>query len=462
MRNQQASSGKRQDVGEVLVTGLSHDGRGLARTQSASVNRAFGHRAGKTARNKEQGKTLFIEGALPGETVTVRILEDRRRFLNSRVQTIILTSDERVEPPCKHFKQCGGCSLQYWSHKGQLAGKQEIVLDQLRRFSSLVPVEVAPPLVSEPYGYRHRARLSIRWPKGGLALGFREKQSKAICSISECPVLSEPLQPLPELLRELLPQLQKHQAISHAELFDADSGRAVLLRHIRPLTEQDAEALRDFARKEQLHLYLQGDPDRVYCLYKPRDDSWLYNQILEFDLTLQFRPNDFTQVNWAINRKMVAQAIEWLQPKPSDRVLDLFCGLGNFSLALARQVQTVTGVEGSEGALERARYNVGLNRIENCDFHQADLSALAKSNEWFNRDYDILLLDPPRTGAIEIIEQMAQALPDRVLYISCNPATLARDAGALAEQGFQLAKLGVMDMFPQTAHVESMGLFIRS
>ena len=461
MRNRQASSGKRQDVEEVLVTGLSHDGRGLARTLAAPSGKASVHRAGKAVRSKEQGKTLFIDGALPGETVSVQVLEDRRRFINGRVEAVIHASEDRVNPPCKHFKQCGGCSLQYWSHSGQLAGKQDIVLDQLRRFSSLTPQNIASPLVSEPYGYRHRARLSIRWQKGGLALGFREKQSKAICSISECPVLSEPLQSLPGLLREWLPQLQKHQAISHAELFDADSGRGLLLRHIRPLTEQDAETLRTFARQEQLHLYLQGDPDSVHCLYKPQEEDWLYNRIPEFDLKLQFRPMDFTQVNWAINRKMVAQAVDWLQPKVSDRVLDLFCGLGNFSLALARHVHTVTGVEGSAGAVERARYNATLNQLENCDFHQADLSALAKGNEWFTRDYDILLLDPPRTGAIEIIEQMSQRLPDRILYISCNPATLARDAGALAEQGFELVKLGVMDMFPQTAHVESMGLFIK-
>ena len=451
MRNRQASSGKRQDVGEVLVTGLSHDGRGLARTQAALVSRS----------RDNQGKTIFIDGALPGETVRVRVLEDRRRFINARAQTIIASSKERVEPPCRHFRQCGGCSLQYWSHEGQLHGKQDIALDQLRRFSSLTPDEVAPPLVSEPYGYRHRARLAIRWQKGGLALGFREKQSQAVCSIRECPVLAEPLQELPGLLRERLPQLKKREAVSHAELFLADNGRGVLLRHIRPLLDTDSDLLRQFAEQHQLRLYLQSAPDYVHCLYSPVEDQWLYNQIPEFDLNLQFRPLDFTQVNWAINRKMVSQALEWLQPDSSDRVLDLFCGLGNFSLALARKVHSVTGVEGSEGAVERATYNASINGLENCDFHQADLSALAKSKEWFGREYDALLLDPPRTGAIEIIEQMADRLPNRVLYISCNPATLARDAGALKELGFNLIRLGVMDMFPQTAHVESMALFVR-
>lgn len=451
MRNQQTSPGTHQDAGEVLVTGLSHDGRGLARTQLFQ---------GESQRD-HQGKTIFIDGGLPGEIVTIRILEDRRRFINAQVKEVIQASEQRVEPPCKHFKQCGGCSLQYWSHEGQLDGKQSIVQDQLRRFSSLTPEALAPPLVSEPYGYRHRARLSIRWKKGQLALGFREKQSQAICSITECPVLAEPLQSLPEQLRQLLPRLKKHKAISHAELFLTDSGRAILLRHIRPLAGSDIELLCEFAIKEQLYLYLQGDSEPLRCLYKPKEEQWLYNQLPEFDIRLQCRPTDFTQVNWGINRKMVAQAVDWVKPQSSDRVLDLFCGLGNFSLALARHVKAVTGVEGSSGAVERACYNADSNGLDNCDFYQADLSELAKSSEWFNQPYDILLLDPPRTGAIEIIDQMAKTLPDRVLYISCNPATLARDAGALCQQGFRLVKLGVMDMFPQTAHVESMALFIR-
>ena len=428
MRNKQASSGKRQDVGKVLVTGLSHDGRGLARTQASSVSRS----------RNSQGKTIFIAGALPGETVSVRVLEDRRRFINARVLSVVEPSGQRVEQPCRHFRQCGGCSLQYWSRDGQLQGKQDIVLNQLQRFSAIVPDEIAPPLISEPYGYRHRARLAMRWQKNGLALGSREKQSQAVCSIRECPVLAEPLQELPGLLQTLLPGLQKPETISHAELFLADNGRGVLLRHIRPIPDKDCDQLQQFAGQDRLHLYLQSAPDAIHCLYSPSDDPWLYNEIQEFNLSLQFQPLDFTQVNWSINRKMVVQAVEWLQLDGSEKALDLFCGLGNFSLALARKVQSVTGVEGSTGAVERATHNAHLNQLDNCDFHQADLSALADSREWFNRHYDVLLLDPPRTGAIDIIEQMSACLSDRIFYVSCNPPTLARDAGALREQGFRL------------------------
>ncbi|WP_062269629.1 23S rRNA (uracil(1939)-C(5))-methyltransferase RlmD [Endozoicomonas arenosclerae] len=442
MRSQKASPGaRRRVVGEVLVHGLSHDGRGLARVK---------------------GKTLFVEGGLPGEQVSVLLTEDRRRYASGRVNTIESASSERVEPPCRHFKTCGGCSLQYWSHEGQLQGKQSIVLDQLQRFSSLQPAEVSEPLVSHPYGYRYRCRLSIIWKKGRLSLGFREKQSKNIVDIKECPVLAEPLQPLPEKLRALLSELKQREAVSHAELFLADSGRAILLRHIRDLPPADLNKLEVFAREEQLHLYLKGDEQHVGCLYAPVDDPWMYYRIPELDLKFQFRPADFTQVNWSVNCAMVLQALDWLDLKPEEKVLDLFCGLGNFSLALARKAASVVGVEGSAGAVERASFNADLNGLKNCRFYQADLAALVGGKQaegWLTENYDAMLLDPPRTGAIEIIEQMADYLPDRLLYVSCNPATLARDAGALAKLGFSLERLGVMDMFPQTGHVESMALF---
>ena len=445
MRIKKASPGKSRVVGEVLVDGLSHDGRGLSRSQ---------------------GKTLFIEGALPGEQVSVKITEDRRRFLSGKTIAVEHASEQRVKPPCQHFKTCGGCSLQYWSHEGQLQGKQDIVLDQLQRFSSLTPETVLPPLSSEPYGYRYRCRLSMRWKSGRLSLGFREQQSKQIVNISHCPVLAEPLQALPAQLQELLPTLKQKEAISHAELLLAEGGRGLLLRHIKPLSTSDLEILKVFALEQQLHLYLQDSPAHITCHYAPDEDHWLYYQIPELDLKFQFRPQDFTQVNWPINRKMVLQALAWLELKSTDRVLDLFCGLGNFSLALAREAGHVVGVEGSAASVERATFNAGINQFENTEFYQADLSALMEDRkagvEWLNQEYDALLLDPPRTGAKEIIEQMTDMLPDRVLYISCNPATLARDAGILAEQGFKLARLGVMDMFPQTAHVESMALFTRS
>ena len=444
MRSRRTSPGKGRVVGGVEVHGLSHDGRGLG---------------------KHHGKTLFIDGALPGETVSAKITEDRRKFASADVVSVEQESSERIIPECPHFQQCGGCSLQYWSHDGQLQGKQSIVLDQLRRFSGLTPATLFEPLVSAPYGYRHRCRLSLIWRNGPLQLGFRQQQSKQIVNIDQCPVLVEPLQPLLPLIRDLLQTLERKTVVSHIELIAADSGRAVLIRHIKPLPSADLTKLEQFAEAEQLSLYLQPQPDQVSCLYSPGDDPWLYNQLPEFDLKLQFRPADFTQVNWSVNRQMILQAVDWLNLKSSDRVLDLFCGLGNFTLAIARKVAHVTGVEGSAESVTRASFNASLNGIENAEFYQADLAALIegsrKGNDWLSSQYGALVLDPPRAGAKEIIEQMAAEMPDKVLYISCNPATLARDAGVLVEQGYRLERLGVMDMFPQTGHVESMALFIK-
>ncbi len=440
MRFSRTSSTTNWREEEVEISALSHDGRGLSR---------------------HCGKAVFVEGALEGEIVTIRPVKEHRKYINSRVRGIIKPSSERCQPVCDYFGRCGGCSLQYWSHKGQLEGKQRIVIDQLRRFADIEPETIASPLISSPYGYRYRCRLAIRWKKGQLQLGFREQQSQAICDIDHCPVLVESLQSLPGLLRDLLPCLANYQAISHAELFLADNGRGVLLRHIRDLPDGDQDKLLSFAQRHQLHLYLQDNNQDIQCLYAPDGDEMLYYGLPDQNLKLAFQPSDFTQVNWPLNRKMVAQSLEWLNIKKTDRVLDLFCGLGNFSLAIASKAAEVTGVEGSAGAVTRAGENALLNHLSNCEFFQADLSGSLVNKSWAQKHYDALVLDPPRTGAQEIIKELAATLPPRVLYISCNPATLARDAGLLKRAGFQLQRFGVMDMFPQTTHIESMALFTR-
>lgn len=429
---------------DVRIDGLSHDGRGIARYR---------------------GKTLFVDGALTGETVGVQVLEDKRRFINARVKEVGQASAERCQPACPHFHQCGGCSLQYWSHEGQLRGKQQIVLDQLRRFANVIPGHMEPPLISPPYGYRYRCRFAIRWQKGKLQLGFREKASNAICDIHQCLVLAEPLREIPSLLKSFLPSLDHREAISHAECFLADNGCGVLLRHIRPLTGQDCERLRDFAASHQLHLYLQSAPGKIDLIFPQlageAEQTALYYCLPESDLKLYFRPRDFTQVNPMINQAMVEQAVQWLSPESSDKVLDLFCGPGNFSLPLARQSGHVTGVEGSQSSVEQAMRNAHLNGLQNVSFHCSDLARDFGSELWAKAHYDIVVLDPPRAGADFMIDQLASFLPERLLYISCNPATLARDAGNLTSHGFTLERLCVMDMFPQTEHVESMALFSR-
>ena len=427
----------------VTIEGLSHEGRGIAR---------------------HKGKTLFVEGALPQEVVTVKITEDKRRLLSGHVTEVITPSAERVEPQCRYFKRCGGCSLQYWSHEGQLQGKQHMVLDQLQRFANVVPQQIDAPIVSSAYGYRHRARFAIRWYKGELHLGFREKSSNVICTIQRCVVLAEPLQIVPIVLRQWLPKLPSKLHISHAECFLADNACGVLLRHLKPLTAEDKALLQQMAQAQQWQLYLQNDTDIVALdSYAP-----LYYGLSSAgnsdgkDVKLQFQPRDFTQVNCAVNQQMVRQALEWLQPKKTDVVLDLFCGLGNFSLPFAQQAAHVVGVEGAAVSVQRAQQNAMINVIDNTTFYCADLAKDVLQQPWAQQAYDLVVLDPPRAGADFLLSQLVSMLPDRILYVSCNPATLARDTALLADAGFHLHRLRVMDMFPQTEHVESMALFTRS
>ena len=434
---------------EVRISGLSHDGRGIARYQ---------------------GKTVFVDGALPDETVRVQVLEDKRRFMNARVKTVVASSPDRCEPVCHHFKQCGGCSLQYSTHDAQLNNKQKIVVDQLQRFARIPTVHLDDALKSEPFGYRHRSRLSIRWQKGQLRLGFREKASKAICDIDECPILAEPLQALPALLRALLPTLKGRESISHAELLLSHSDRGILLRHIRPLSEADRQLLKDFCKENGLFMYLQPAPDIIEPCY-PNDGSDIplfYSLDFPADypldngrLHLHFRPQDFTQVNRRVNQAMVEQAMDWLSLSGHENVLDLFCGIGNFSLPIALQAGYVCGVEGSQASVEQASHNARINGINNAEFFCTDLAQAFDQHPWAKKQYDIVVLDPPRAGADFMIDHLANLLLDQLLYISCNPATLARDAGALLVKGYQLSRLSVIDMFPQTAHVETMALFTR-
>ncbi|PJE79497.1 23S rRNA (uracil(1939)-C(5))-methyltransferase RlmD [invertebrate metagenome] len=422
----------------LMITGLSHDGRGLAHYQ---------------------GKAFFVEGALEGEQVQIKIQEEHRRFVNAKTTAVLQVSPERCKPDCPSFSHCGGCSMQYWSHTGQLKGKQRIVLEQLERFGDVIPELVVAPLTSTPYGYRHRCRLAIRWGKGGLRLGFRQKGSNAVCPVDSCSVLVPSLQNLPKWLQQILPELKGKTAVSHAELIQAENITAVILRHTRMLSAEDKGLLVDRARDKQCQLWLQDNSGQLVQLYSP-DSLPLSYSLPDFQLELLFLPGDFTQVNASMNRLMVAQAVKWLQPDSHDNILDLFCGLGNFSLPLSRYTRQVTGVEVSGGAIERAKNNAVHNNINNCHFFQGDLTGHL-SNQWSRDQYDALVLDPPRTGARELLKKLEVALPERILYISCNPATLARDAGLLKEQGFSLKQLGIMDMFPQTEHIESMALFQR-
>ncbi|OOV88924.1 hypothetical protein BTA35_0202340 [Oceanospirillum linum] len=437
-------------VSELPIERLSHDGRGIAR---------------------HKGKTVFVEGALAGEVVSIHITKTHRRFDEAVCEVVHSQSPDRVTPSCEYYQQCGGCGLQHLTLERQREVKQSALVDQLERFGKLTDIPVQAMLADAPWGYRRKARLGVKWSRQEeLIIGFREKGSSHLVSIQHCAVLHPELSAIIPSLYQLIPELESRRTIGHLELAHSDEGCALVVRHLKALSHKDQMLWLNWAEEHSIQLYWQKDQaDSLVkaCLEKGKpvmlsgDDlpvlSYRHN-----DVTLTFQPNDFIQVNPAINQQMVNQALEWLQLKESDVVLDLFAGFGNFSLPLAKKVASVTGVEGAANLVRQARVNAKLNGIENAFFEAADLSQAFKGLSWAKTRYNVVLLDPPRTGAQTICEQMKSLGAKKVLYVSCNPSTLARDSAILAEQGFRLVKAGIMDMFPQTAHVESMALFERS
>lgn len=424
--------GKKQ---RLTIERLAHDGRGIAHAE---------------------GRTWFVAGALPGESVEARVLSARSQVVEARSERIFTAADNRRAAPCPVAGTCGGCSLQHLPHADQLALKQRTLAEQLERFSGLTPEAWAAPLVGPEFGYRRRARIAVRWDVKSkrLEVGFRAAASQAIVAFDDCLVLVPALQSLARELPDLLRGFAKPQVLGHVELFHG-SASALLLRHIEPLADGDLSRLLEFCSARDVQLWLQGDGEPTAQAGNPdlgyRLEAW--------DLTLAYRPGDFVQVNEPVNDAMVAQALDWLAPRADERVLDLFCGLGNFALPLARQVREVVGVEGVQAMVDRAAANARSNGLANTRFHQADLSKPLADAPWAAEDFTAVLLDPPRDGAFEAARQMRSLGAERVLYVSCNPATLARDAGELARQGYRLRRAGILDMFPQTAHVEAMALF---
>lgn len=431
-RKAQVPVGKKQTL---AIERLAHDGRGIAFLD---------------------GRSWFVAGALPGEQVEARVLGARSQVVEARTERVLRAVDTRRPAPCAHAGTCGGCTLQHLPHAEQLALKQRSLAEQLQRIAGLEPEQWAAPLAGAEFAYRRRARIAVRWDvkRKALDVGFRAAASQDIVAIDECPVLVQPLQPILTALPVLLRSLANPQAVGHVELFHG-SASALLLRHTAPLGEEDLERLRTFCAAHQAQLWLQG-------VGEPQADvpgQQLGYELATWGLHLHYRPGDFVQVNAAVNEAMVAQALEWLAPHTQARVLDLFCGLGNFALPLAQRVAEVVAVEGVEVMVERARGNAVVNGLGNLHFYQADLSKPLADAAWARKGFDAVLLDPPRDGAFEVVKQMKKLGAQRLVYVSCNPATLARDAAELVKQGYRLKRAGILDMFPQTAHVEAMALF---
>lgn len=432
---------------EADVTDLAHDGRGVARID---------------------GKAVFVAGALEGERVRVRLHQRHRHFDEAEVVEVIAASPHRVEPKCPHFGVCGGCSLQHLDAGAQIAAKQRVLADNFARIGKVEPGHWLPPLAAEPWGYRRKGRLSVRAvaKKGRVLVGFREGANpRYVADIRHCDVVHPALGTKIELIGELVGSLEAAADIAQIEFAAGDYTVALVFRHLQPLSEGDQAALVAFGQRHGFAIYLQpGGVSSVHPLWPeaPRLAFKLSPGGGAQDVELEFRPLDFVQVNAGMNQRMLACAMKLLDPQPTDRVLDLFCGLGNFTLPIARRVAEVAGVEGEHGLVERAGENARRNGIANASFHVANLFEDQRGADWARQPWDKLLLDPPRAGADQVLAYLPHKATNRIVYVSCHPASLARDAGILVNQhGFRLSAAGVMDMFPHTAHVESIAVFER-
>jgi 23S rRNA (uracil1939-C5)-methyltransferase len=410
------------------------------------------------ARNAE-GKVVFVEGALPGEEVDFQVLRKKSSFEIGRLTKVLGGASSRQTPRCPHFGVCGGCSLQHTDARTQMAAKQRWLEENLARIGKVEAETMLPIVYGEEWHYRRRARLGARYvpKKGGAMVGFREKRSSYITDMRECHVLPPQVSALILPLRALVESLSVRARLPQIEVAVGDNATVLVVRHLDPLSDDDRSKLKGFAEDQGIHVWLQpGGPESAQPFHPAQSE--LYYELPEFGLTLAFRPTDFTQVNQGINRVLVSRAVRLLDPRPGERVADLFCGLGNFSLPLASRGAAVIGFEASRELIERARHNAARNGLT----AQFEVMNLFEPNLAPYAPFDKLLIDPPREGAVEIVKALPAAWPRRIVYVSCDPATLARDAGVLVHaRGFRLAAAGVVNMFPHTAHVESIALFER-
>ena len=426
---------------QIQILDLSHDGRGVAR--------------------REDGKAVFVAGALPGETVLAEPTARSRRFDEARTLEVLAASPERVPPRCPHFGTCGGCVLQHLAQDRQIVAKQQVLLENLERIGKVAPGRVLEPLTADSWGYRRKGRFSVRRvnKKDKTLVGFREQDPRFVADLGQCHTVIPQIGMKIQALAALVDGLQAREQIPQIEFIAGDDAIALTVRHLAPLEEADRAALAAFGREHGFAIFLQPKgPDSVHPL--DGQAPALSFRLPQWDVELAFEPLDFIQVNAGLNQKMIARALELLDAQAGERVLDLFCGLGNFTLPLARTVAEVVGVEGDAGLVARARANAQRNGLDNAQFFAADLTQDQRGTPWMRAGFDKLLLDPARSGAIEVLKQLPLKGLKRIVYVSCHPGSLARDAGFLVnEAGWSLREAGVMDMFPHTAHVESIAVF---
>ena len=426
---------------QVTIESLAHDGRGVAHVD---------------------GKVIFIDEALPDEVVEFIYTDSRKDYAEGKVSELITRSDIRVDAKCEHFGVCGGCSFQHVQDEEQIKLKQGLLVEQFSRIGKVALTEIWQPLIGEHWGYRRKARMGVKYvaKKGRVLVGFRERRNPFLAEIERCvvmhPIVGERLMDLSAMIGEL----SIKDKIPQIEVAIGDELCVLAFRVLEPPTTEDKEIMRAFGQQHNISICLQSKgPDTIVPLEGEPEVIPTYS-LPDQGITFEFKPAMFTQVNYDINRKMINRVIESLDLNKQDNVLDLFCGLGNFTLPMATKAGHVVGVEGDLPLVHHARHNAQLNNIENVEYHVADLTKDVSEQPWSQQKFNKILLDPSRAGASEILHNLKHWNPDLVMYVSCNPSTLARDAGILVnELGYELVKAGVMDMFPQTGHVESIALF---
>lgn len=427
------------------VESLDHDGRGVAHVD---------------------GKAIFIEGALPGELVEYASYRRKPKYENASTTAVIRASSQRVVPRCRHFGHCGGCSMQHLDPAGQTAAKQRVLEDALWHIARLRADQILPPIAGLPWGYRLRARLSVRMVprKGGALVGFHERHSSFVAVMDSCEILPEKVSILIPELKRLVSAMSRPDRLPQIEVAIGGENTVLVLRHLELLTPSDENLLRSFADEHSVIWYLQPAGVDSVRLFHPVDAGALAYELPDFGLRLNFHPTEFTQVNHGVNRMLVRRAMSLLGPLPGERIGDLFCGLGNFTLPIARLGARVHGFEGSQALVDRARENAERNGLAaSCEFGVANLFEVNAGSFAALGSFDKLLIDPPREGAIAVVSALpATGAPQRIVYVSCNPATLARDAAVLVhEKSYRLSAAGIANMFPQTSHLESIAVFER-
>lgn len=428
-----------------IIESLDHEARGITR---------------------QEGKTVFVDGALPGETVEYASFRRKPSYELAHLVRVLKPSVARIEPRCPHFGICGGCAMQHMDPAAQVAAKQRVLENSLWHVGRVKPETILPPVHGAPWGYRHRARLGVRRlvNKGGVLVGFHEWRSSYIADIRACDVLAPHVSALLMPLRALVDSLSIADRLPQIDVSVGEHCTALLLRILEPLKAPDEKLLRAFADQHNVVLYLQPKgPDTAYRFY-PLPGPRLSYTLPEFDLELDFRPTDFTQVNHAVNRVLVRRSLRLLEPQPGERIADMFCGLGNFTLPIARSGASVVGVEGSEALVGRGRENAEANGLAGLvEFGVANLFECTEASLAALGHFDKMLIDPPREGAMELVKAIGANGPRRIVYVSCNPATLARDAAVLVNvHGYRFVSAGAFNMFPHTSHVESIAVFERA